>query len=141
MDLGDHATRFRFLIRDRDAKFTADFDAVFAGADIPIIRAPVRAPRANAVAERWIGTLRRECLDYLLITGERHLTVVLREYVDLAVHAPELRIGVLPRGGATTSSPWVRVDHAISGGIGHTTTCLCRRLPAAFTAPGESVAR
>ena len=78
MDLGDHATRFRFLIRDRDAKFTAAFDAVFAGADIRIIRTPVRAPRANAIAERWIGTLRRECLDHLLITGPRHLAAVLQ---------------------------------------------------------------
>ncbi len=64
MGLGDHAERFRFLIRDRDTKLTATFDAVFAGADIRIIRTPVRAPRANAIAERWIGTLRRECLDH-----------------------------------------------------------------------------
>jgi transposase InsO family protein len=59
MDLGDHAARFRFLIRDRDRKFTAKRDAVFTGANIRIIRTPVRAPRANAIAERFIGTLRR----------------------------------------------------------------------------------
>ena len=82
MDLGDRATQFRFLIRDRDSKFTAAFDAVFESADIRIIRTPARAPRANAIAERWIGTLRRECLDHLLITGSRHLAAVLREYVD-----------------------------------------------------------
>ena len=80
MALGDRADRFRFLIRDRDSKFTAAFDAVFAGADIQIIRTPIRAPRANAIAERFIGTLRRECLDHLLIVGPRHLDAVLREY-------------------------------------------------------------
>jgi transposase InsO family protein len=80
MDFGERADRFRFLIRDRDSKFSASFDAVFAGADIQIIRTPVRAPRANAIAERFIGTLRRECLDHILVTGTRHLDVVLREY-------------------------------------------------------------
>ena len=73
MDLGDRAEQFRFLIRDRDSKSTPAFDAVFTGADIRIIRTPVRAPRANAIAERFIGTLRRECLAHLLITGPRHL--------------------------------------------------------------------
>ena len=96
MDLGDRADRFRFLIRDRDSKFTAAFDAVFAGADIRIIRTPIRAPRANAIAERFIGTLRRECLDHLLITGPRHLDVVLREY------------------RRSTTTPTARTDHCIS---------------------------
>jgi transposase InsO family protein len=82
MELGDRADQVRFLIRDRDSKFTAAFDAVFTGPDIRIIRTPVRAPRANAIAERFIGTLRRECLDHLLITGPRHLDVVLREYLE-----------------------------------------------------------
>ena len=79
MDLDKHAAQSRFLVRDRDSKFTAAFDAVFAGAGIRIIRAPVRARRANAIAERFIGTLRRECLDHLLITGPRHLVAVLHE--------------------------------------------------------------
>jgi transposase InsO family protein len=70
------------LIRDRDSRFTAAFDAVFAGADILIIRTPVQAPRANAIAERFVGTLRRECLDHLLIIGPRHLTHVLQEFVE-----------------------------------------------------------
>jgi transposase InsO family protein len=60
--------------------FTAAFDAVFVDADIRIIRTPVCAP--NAIAERWIGTLRRECLDHLLIAGPRHVAAVLRKYVD-----------------------------------------------------------
>ncbi len=102
MDLGDHADRFRFLIRDRDTKFTAAFDAVFAGADIRIIRTPVRAPRANAIAERWIGTLRRECLDHLLITGPRHLAVVLREYLEhYNTHRPHRSLHQRPPAGRT----------------------------------------
>jgi putative transposase len=80
-DLGGRAGPFRVLIRDRDAKFSDAFDAVSAGADIRIIRTPVRAPRANAIAERFIGTLRRECLDRPLITGPGHLAAVLREYL------------------------------------------------------------
>ena len=82
MELGDRADRLRFLIRDRDSKFTTAFDAVFTGADLRIIRTPVRAPRANAIAERFIGTLRREYLDHILITGPRHLAAVLREYTQ-----------------------------------------------------------
>src|SRR5919112_210779 len=102
IDLGDRAEQFRFLIRDRDAKFTAAFDAVFAGADIRIIRTPVRAPRANAIAERWIGNLRRECLDHLLITGPRHLTVVLQEYLEhYNLHRPHRSLDQRPPAGRT----------------------------------------
>jgi hypothetical protein len=67
MDLGDRAAQFKFLIRDRDSKFTDVFDAVFASEGIRILRTSVLAPRANAIAERWIGTLRRELLDRILI--------------------------------------------------------------------------
>ena len=80
MDLGERAGRFTFLIRDRDGKFTAMFDYVFAGSGVRIIKTPVRSPRANSFAERYVGTLRRECLDHLLIHGERHLRTVLAEF-------------------------------------------------------------
>jgi putative transposase len=67
MDLDDANRRFRFLIRDLNRKFTAAFDAVFTAVDVRIIKAPVRAPRANAIAEGFVGTIRRELLDRLLI--------------------------------------------------------------------------
>ena len=80
MDLGERAARFRFLIRDRDSKFTPVFDDVLAGDGVRVIKTPVRSPRANSFAERYVGTLRRECLDHLLIHGERHLWRTLSEY-------------------------------------------------------------
>jgi transposase InsO family protein len=80
MDLGERAGQFRFLIRDRDSKFTSVFDEVFTGSGMRIIKTPVRSPRANSFAERYVGTLRRECLDHLLIYSERHLRRILAEY-------------------------------------------------------------
>jgi hypothetical protein len=76
--LDDQATAFKFLIRDRDTKFSKAFDDVWRSTGAEIIRTPVRAPNANAVAERWVGTVRRECLDQLLIIGCRQLADVLR---------------------------------------------------------------
>ncbi|MEV8021821.1 integrase core domain-containing protein [Streptomyces sp. NPDC086554] len=80
MALDDRVDRFRFLIRDRDAKFTDAFDAVFTSEAIQVLLTPVRAPRANAYIERWIGGCRRELLDRTLIINERHLRSVLAAY-------------------------------------------------------------
>jgi putative transposase len=80
-DLEDVNKRFRFLIRDRDTKFTTNFDEVFASVGIDTIRTPVRSPRANAFAERFVRTAREDCLDHLLVVSRRHLESVLNEYV------------------------------------------------------------
>jgi putative transposase len=80
-DLEDAGRRFRFCIRDRDAKFTAGFDAVFASVGIEPIQTPPASPRANAFAERFVRTVREDCLDHLLVVSRRHLEVVLAEYV------------------------------------------------------------
>jgi hypothetical protein len=80
MDLQDNAEAVKFLLRDRDTKFTAAWDAVFTAAGIRTVRSPVQAPRANAIMERWIGGCRREILDRTLIWNQRHLLRVLSEY-------------------------------------------------------------
>jgi putative transposase len=82
MSLDDERVPVRFLIRDRDSKFTASFDAAFRAEGVRVIKAPVRAPRARAHAERWVESLRRECLDRLLILGRRHLDRVVRVYAQ-----------------------------------------------------------
>jgi transposase InsO family protein len=88
MDLDDRGRRPRFLIHDRDRKFSSAFDAIFRGEGITVMRTPIRAPNANAHAERWVGSVRRECLDRLLIFGGRQLEHVLHVYVR---HFNELR--------------------------------------------------
>ena len=96
-ELTERAHPVRFLIRDRDTKFTANFDGVFASDGIRIVRTPIRAPRANAFAERFVGTVRRECLDRMLILGRRHLEAVVREYVEhYNSHRPHRSLGQLP---------------------------------------------
>jgi putative transposase len=81
-DLEDAGRRFRFLIRDRDTKFTASFDEVFASIGVETIRTPIRSPRANAYAERFVRTIRQECLDHLLVVSRQHLESVLDKYVQ-----------------------------------------------------------
>jgi len=126
MDLGVHATRFRFLIRDRDAKFTTAFDTVFAAADVKVVKIPPRAPRANAFAERWVRTVRTECLDWTLIWNGHHLRQVLARYLehyntgrphrgidlDVPVPPPEAPVTMLPFAGSVE-----RVD--VLGGLVH----------------------
>jgi transposase InsO family protein len=81
MDLGERARQFRFLIRDRDTKYTAVFDEVFTTEGIEVLRSPPQAPRANAYAERWVRTVRRECLDRILIYNPWHLLATVGEFV------------------------------------------------------------
>jgi len=80
--LAERAESFRFLIRDRDQKFTDGFDDVFRGSGIEILRTPFRAPQANGVAERFVRTVRSECLDRLLILNDQHLERVLDVFVE-----------------------------------------------------------
>ncbi len=113
MNLDDQAATLKFLIRDRDAKFTAAFDAVFAAIGVQIVKTPVQAPRANAIAERWIGSIRRECLDQLLTAGARHLRLILDEYIDhYNTHRPHRALGQNPPTELTslpTEGMYVRV--------------------------------
>jgi Integrase core domain len=81
LERSEGATAPRFLLRDRDGKFTRVFDDVFAADGTQVIATPVQAPNANAFAERWVRTVRQECLDWVLVWGRRHLERVLDEYV------------------------------------------------------------
>jgi putative transposase len=124
MTLRDDVGRFRFVIRDRDAKFTAAFDAVFAAEGIRVLVTPVRAPRANAYAERWVGTVRRELLDRMLILRCRQLQLVLTEYADhYNVHRPHRALGQAPPLGPDEPTVVVPVGSVVRrdrvGGLIH----------------------
>jgi putative transposase len=104
MDLADRIRQFKFLVRDHDAKFTAAFDLVFAAEGIELCIRPVRAPQANAYAERWVGTVRRELLDRMLIVGRRHLETALSGYgTHYNRHRPHRSLRQAPPLGTVTS--------------------------------------
>jgi putative transposase len=111
----------RFLIHDRDAKFSPAFDTVFASEGIEVVRTPYRTPTANAYAERWVGSVRAECLDHLLIVNEAHLRYVLAGYVAHYNQArPHRGLGQrtpLPYAQSTTCGPVRRRD--VLGGLIH----------------------
>jgi putative transposase len=93
--LSDRQIPLRFLIRDNDAKFSRAFDEVFRSEGIEVIPTPVEAPKANAIAERFVGTARRECLDWVLIANRRHLERVLRTFIDhYNTHRPHRALGL-----------------------------------------------
>ncbi len=95
--LAERAAPPRFLIHDRDSNFSGAFDEVFRSERIEILRTPIQAPKANAFAERFVGTVRRECLDWILIVGRRQLERVLRTYVDhYNGHRPHRGLGLVP---------------------------------------------
>jgi putative transposase len=126
MDLDERADRFRFLIRDRDAKFSAAFDAVFAAAGIDVVKIPPRAPKANAFAERWVRTVRTECLDWLLIWNRRHLEQVLADYVqhyNTARPHRGINLGVPAAQGEPTPASVAQIERIervdVLGGLVH----------------------
>ena len=122
--LHEAASRFHYLIRDRDAKFTRSFDAVFASEGIQIVKTPVRSPKANAFAERFVGTVRRECLDWLLILNRRHLEHVLRVFADhYNLHRPHRSLELTPPEATNRDQP-VDSSHGVKrrdrlGGLIH----------------------
>jgi putative transposase len=96
--VGERLRGIRFVIRDRDSKFSGPFDEVFRSEGVRIVRTPIRAPRANAFAERWVRTVRVECLDRMLLLGRRHAKQVLRAY---AAHYNE----AMPHRGLDLRTP------------------------------------
>lgn len=113
----------RFLIRDRDAKLSGSFDEVFRCEGVRILKTSIRAPRANAFAERWVRTVRAECLDWMLVFGRRHLEVVLRTFgAHYNARRPHRALGLNTPDPRPEPAPWpaegVRVRrHDLLGGL------------------------
>jgi hypothetical protein len=105
--VGERLRGVRFLIRDRDSKFSGPFDEVFRTEGVRVIRTPIRAPKANAFAERWVRTARRERFDHLLILGRQHLERLLREFAGHCNAERPHRGLLLARPSAPTSSSFV----------------------------------
>jgi putative transposase len=110
--LAEQGRHMQHVLRDRDTKFCQAFDDVFRSEGTQVLLTPVQAPNANAFAERWIGTVRAECLDWLLIVGRGHLEQVLRVYVEhYNVHRPHRALR-LSSPDPRASPDAVREDHA-----------------------------
>jgi transposase InsO family protein len=109
-DLEDQGLQFRFLVRDRDAKFTTSFDAVMASVGIKVVRTPVQTPVANAFAERWLRTAREDCLDHLLVLSRREPERVLGQYVR---HYNQAR----PHRGLQLAVPKPSPEHGYGGTV------------------------
>jgi len=113
--LQEQGSQAKFLICDNDKKFPFAFEHVLAGEGVRMIRTPLQAPKANAHAERWVGSARRECLDWLIIRSRRHIERVLEEYVDhynnarphraLQLHPPNRRLSRVSPEGAIRCRP------------------------------------
>lgn len=126
MDLDGRAQKFRFLIRDRDAKFTSAFDAVFSAAGVETIKIPPQAPKANAYAERWVRTARAECLDRTVIWNRSHVQRILTTYLrHYNTARPHRGIGLeIPihtgRALEACADPHARVERVdVLGGLVH----------------------
>jgi transposase InsO family protein len=123
--IGERLSGVRFLVRDRDTKFSGPFDAVLRAEGVRVIRTPIRSPRANAFAERFVRTVRQECLDHVLIYGPRHLEHVLGAYIDHYVgERPHRGLSLAvpagtraPQVRGTTRTPVERRD--VLGGLIH----------------------
>ena len=104
----DRLENVRFLLHDRDAKFSGPFDRIICSEGVRVIKTPIRSPKANAVAERWVRTVRNECLDHILVFGRRHLERVLRDYAaHYNAERPHRSLELVPPTGSpqTRASP------------------------------------